>query len=150
MQECGRYLQPPKHWTRAELESKELLALCVKKIKGLQKVKLVDAGFVWTEPHSRRVKVKLTIQKEVFNGAIMQQSFVVDFVVETNMCVDCNRANTNIDVWRAAVQVRQHVEHKRTFMMLEQLILKHGADANCLQIRAVRDAGAKPCSDHDV
>jgi hypothetical protein len=33
------------------------------------------------------------------------------------------------------LQVRQHVEHKRTFMMLEQLILKHGADANCLQIR---------------
>jgi hypothetical protein len=32
---------------------------------------------VWTEPHSRRIKVKLTIQKEVFNGAIMQQSFVV-------------------------------------------------------------------------
>ena len=25
----------------------------------------MDAGFVWTEPHSKRVKVKLTIQKEV-------------------------------------------------------------------------------------
>lgn len=29
------------------------------------KVRLVDAGFVWTEPHSKRLKVKLTIQKEV-------------------------------------------------------------------------------------
>ena len=29
------------------------------------KVRLVDAGFVWTEPHSKRIKVKLTIQKEV-------------------------------------------------------------------------------------
>ena len=28
-------------------------------------VRLVDAGFVWTEPHSKRIKVKLTIQKEV-------------------------------------------------------------------------------------
>jgi len=28
-------------------------------------VRLVDAAFVWTEEHSRRVKVKLTIQKEV-------------------------------------------------------------------------------------
>ena len=36
--ECGRYLQPPKHWLRAEPESKELLTFCVKKIKGLQKV----------------------------------------------------------------------------------------------------------------
>lgn len=36
--ECGRYLQPPKHWVSAELESKELLTFCIKKIKGLQKV----------------------------------------------------------------------------------------------------------------
>ena len=28
-------------------------------------VRLVDAGFVWTEPHSMRIKVKLTVQKEV-------------------------------------------------------------------------------------
>lgn len=28
-------------------------------------VRLIDAGFVWTEPHSKRIKMKLTIQKEV-------------------------------------------------------------------------------------
>ena len=32
------------------------------------KVRMVDAGFIWTEPHSRRVKVKITIQKEVRPG----------------------------------------------------------------------------------
>jgi NMD protein affecting ribosome stability and mRNA decay len=37
----------------------------LKKIKGLNKVKLIDASWVWTEPHSRRLKVKLTVQKEV-------------------------------------------------------------------------------------
>ncbi len=63
---------------RAELESKELLTFCVKKVKGLAKVKLVDAAFVWTEPHSRRLKVKLTVQAEVLNGAILQQTFVVE------------------------------------------------------------------------
>ncbi|KXZ44442.1 hypothetical protein GPECTOR_67g282 [Gonium pectorale] len=63
--ECGRYLQPPKHWVSAELESKELLTFCIKKIKGLQKVKLVDAGFIWTEPHSKRLKIKLTIQDDL-------------------------------------------------------------------------------------
>lgn len=62
---CERYLQPPGIWIVAELESRELLTLCLKKLKGLNKVRLVDAGFIWTEPHSRRVKVKLTIQKEV-------------------------------------------------------------------------------------
>ena len=84
--QCERYLQPPKHWIRADLESKELLTFCIKRIKGLQKVKLVDAGFVWTEPHSKRLKTKLTIQKEVLNGAILQQTFVTEFVVEWRMC----------------------------------------------------------------
>ena len=70
--------QPPKAWVRAELESKELLTFCLKKVKGLSKVKLVDAGFIWTEPHSRRLKMKVTIQKEVLNGAILQQTFVVE------------------------------------------------------------------------
>lgn len=52
-------MKPP--WVRCELESSELLAICLKQIKGLKKVKLIDAGFVWTEPHSKRLKVKLTI-----------------------------------------------------------------------------------------
>lgn len=62
---CDRFLSPPNAWTIAEPESRELLALCLKKLKGLNKVRLVDAAFVWTEPHSKRIKVKLTIQKEV-------------------------------------------------------------------------------------
>ena len=33
----------------------------------------MDAGFIWTEPHSMRLKVKLTVQGEVLNGAILQQ-----------------------------------------------------------------------------
>ena len=58
---CGRYLVPPKQWIRAELESKELLTFCIKRVKGLQKVKLIDASFIWTEPHSKRIKVRLTL-----------------------------------------------------------------------------------------
>lgn len=62
---CERYLSPPAQWTRCELESRELLAICLRKLKGLSKVRLIDAGFIWTEPHSKRLRVKLTIQKEV-------------------------------------------------------------------------------------
>ena len=61
--DCNRYNRPP--WTLCELESAELLALCLKNVKGLKRVKLLDASFIWTEPHSRRIKVKLTVQKEV-------------------------------------------------------------------------------------
>lgn len=52
-----------------------------------------------------RLKVKLTIQAEVFNGTILQQSFVVEYVVEKNMCPDCNRANANPNSWIACAQV---------------------------------------------
>lgn len=69
-------------------------------------VKLVDAAFIWTEPHSRRLKTKLTVQKEVMNGAILQQTFQVEYVVEPHMCLDCNRANANPNTWTACVQVR--------------------------------------------
>ena len=62
---CSRWLSPPQAWLIAELESRELLAICLRKLKGLKEVRLVDAGFVWTEPHSKRLRVKLTVQKEV-------------------------------------------------------------------------------------
>jgi nonsense-mediated mRNA decay protein 3 len=58
--ECNRYNGPP--WRQYELESADLLALCLKQMKGLKKVKLIDAKFIWTEPHSRRIKIKLTVQ----------------------------------------------------------------------------------------
>lgn len=32
-------------------------------------------------------------------------------------------------------QVRQHVPHKRTFLYLEQLILRAGADAQCINMK---------------
>lgn len=48
------------------------------------------------------------------------------------------RSNTRT-VWRACVQVRQKVLHKRTFLFLEQLILKHGAHKETLNIREVKD-----------
>lgn len=37
------------------------------------------------------------------------------------------------------MQVRQRVGHKRTFLYLEQLILKHGAHRGCLSIETFKD-----------
>lgn len=52
-----RYLNPPNNWVVCSLESRELMALCLKRLKNLAKVKLIEADFVWTEPHSKRIKV---------------------------------------------------------------------------------------------
>jgi nonsense-mediated mRNA decay protein 3 len=149
--ECGRYLQPPRHWVKADPESRELLTFCVKRLRGLNtraggggggaagSVRLVDAAFVWTEPHSRRLKVKLTVQGEVLSGAVLQQTFVVEYVIETHMCPDCARRAANPDTWTACVQVRQHVAHKRTFLFLEQVILRHGAADACVTVRDINE-----------
>jgi len=135
---CNRWLNPPAQWVNAELESKELLAICIKRIRGLNKVKLIDAGFVWTEPHSRRLKVKLTIQKEVFTSTILQQVFIIEYVVQTQQCDACQKYYAK-DTWTAVVQLRQKVEHKRTFFWLEQLILKHNAHMSTINVKQVRD-----------
>lgn len=135
---CERYLDPPATWVPASLESKELLRLCLKKIKGLNKVRLIDAGFAWTEPHSMRIKVKLCVQKEIQAGAVLQQDFVVEFVIVHHMCDDCHRVEAK-DYWRALVQVRQKTDHKRTFYYLEQLILKHRAHEKTLGIKPATD-----------
>lgn len=135
---CERYLQPPNYWVSCALESKELLALCLKRLKGLAKTHLVDAGFVWTEPHSKRIKVKLTIQQEVLNSTKLQQTFVVDFIVQGQMCDDCHRREAK-DFWKAVVQIRQKASHKKTFYYLEQLIIKHNIHSNCLNINQVHE-----------
>jgi len=133
---CERYLQPPGEWISAALESRELLALCLKKLKGLKEVKLVDAGFVWTEAHSKRIKVKLTVHGEISGGTVLQQVFIVEFAVQNQMCDDCHRTEAK-DFWHCLVQVRQRADNKKTFYYLEQLILKHKAHVNTLGIKPI-------------
>ena len=45
---------------------------------------------------------------KVMNGAILQQVFVVEFVIQYQMCDDCHRVEAK-DFWKAVVQVRQKV-----------------------------------------
>jgi len=125
-------------WSHYEAESRELMAVCLRKVAGLNRLRLIDAGWIWTEPHSKRLKLKLTVQKEVMNGAVLQEAVVVEFVVRNQQCPDCCASYT-IGAWEAIVQVRQRVDHKRTFLHLEQLILKHNAHAQALQIQGFKD-----------
>lgn len=136
--DCERWLSPPSQWVAATPESRELLALCLRKLRGLNKTRIIDASFLWTEPHSRRIKVKITVQQEAFEGAIIQQTFQVEYVVNYQQCPDCAKSYT-ANVWRASVQVRQKVPHKRTFLYLEQLMLKHGAHREAINIKEVQD-----------
>ncbi|PBP15985.1 hypothetical protein BUE80_DR013125 [Diplocarpon rosae] len=65
-------------------------------------------------------------------------AFEVEYVVAYQQCPDCAKSYT-ANTWRACVQVRQKVPHKRTFLFLEQLILKHGAHKDTINIKEVKD-----------
>ena len=130
------YLSPP--WIKCELESQDLLSICLKRVKGLNRVKMVDAGFVWTEPHSKRIKMKITIQKEVQANSILQSAFVVELVVENLQCDDCKKTWTP-HTWNSVVQLRQKIDHKRTILYLEQLILKHNMHAKAINVKEQPD-----------
>jgi nonsense-mediated mRNA decay protein 3 len=110
----------------------------LKKLKGLNKVRLTDAHFIWTEPHSKRIKVSLTIQKEVLTNTILEQIFEIEYLVQHGQCPDCAKLAAK-NTWKALVQVRQKVPHKRTFLYLEQLILKHNAQKDTISVKEVRD-----------
>lgn len=143
---CQRWHKEEGKWIACELESRELMSLCLSHISGLRSAKknvqntfrLVDASWIWTEPHSMRLKVRLTVQREIQAGTILQQSFLVVFIVRNQQCVEC-QAEFRQGTWKSLVQVRQRVSHKRTFLYLEQLILKHGAHRGCLSIETFRD-----------
>ena len=52
-----------------------------------------------------------------------------------SQCEDCQKEFTP-HTWNSIVQVRQRVNHKKTFFYLEQLILTHSAHDKCLKISA--------------
>jgi len=133
---CFRFYGPP--WTLCERESKELLSICLKKIAGLKKLKLVDACFLYTEEHSRRTRVRLTVQKDISSSVIIEQLVDVEFYEVYTQCDDCKKYFTP-HTWRACVQVRQKVNNKKTFLYIEQMLLKHHAHKKCIKITAVKD-----------
>lgn len=129
---CKRFFGPP--WTRAELGSKELLSFCLRRIKGLAGVKISDASFIWTEPNSHRLRLKLTIQKEVIKNVTVQQTLMIDYVLHNQQCEDC-KAEYASDTWEALVQVRQKSDQRKNIFLIEQLIIKYNAHGNVLKIK---------------
>ena len=75
---------------------------------------------------------------QVLTATILEQIFEIEFLVQYTQCPDCTRLAAK-NTWKALVQVRQKVQHKRTFLFLEQLILKHGVQKDTISVKEVRD-----------
>lgn len=117
---CGQWLartfgkSSTERWAHCEPESRELLGLCLKNVEHRlvkAKLKLLNAEWIWTEPHARRLRVRVTVQKhidELPNGGVtLQSSKQVEFKVVTRQCTDCAAENSRGggEPWRAVVQV---------------------------------------------
>jgi nonsense-mediated mRNA decay protein 3 len=69
---------------------------------------------------------------------VLEQVFEIEYLVQHGQCSDCAKLAAK-NTWKALVQVRQKVPHKRTFLFLEQLILKHGAQKDTISVKEVKD-----------
>eukprot|EP00980_Cylindrotheca_fusiformis_P014692 scaffold4001_cov94-Cylindrotheca_fusiformis.AAC.10 len=105
---CRRYQRTPTLYEACEPESPELLSICLKHLPALNnsnKYKVKEASWIWTEPHSMRFKIKLSVQTLVEN-VLVQQRVMVELHCAWQQCPDCNREYTS-RTWTAIVQLRQ-------------------------------------------
>lgn len=136
---CDRWNVSKDHWTNMELESSNLLSACLRRIHGLQQVRLIDAKWIWTEPHSKRLKVLLEVEGEVLDNRItLRQSATVEFVIKNKQCLNCIRDATD-HTWGALVQLRQRIRHKTALLALENSLVKSGLRNTMIDVQLVRD-----------
>ena len=134
--ECQRFLRPP--YVKIERESSDMMKLCLSRIKSYdKKVKIIDSNFIYTEPHSKMIKIKVTIQKEIDKN-IISQDLIIEFKEKWNICRDCQKLQTP-HTWASCVQIRQRVPHKKTMLYLEQIILKNKMQKNSLYFEEAND-----------
>ncbi|CAB9501068.1 ribosomal export protein NMD3 [Seminavis robusta] len=110
--QCRAFQVTEKLYKYMEIESPELLAVCLKRLPALHnsqqqrlKIKVADAMWIWTEPHSMRLKVRLTVRATI-HGVEIQQRVPVELKIQFKQCNECNREYTN-RTWHALVQLRQ-------------------------------------------
>jgi nonsense-mediated mRNA decay protein 3 len=93
----------------SDLESAGLMALCLKKVGGLNKMKILEAFWVWTEPHSKRLRVGIDVEMGVLDGKIdLRQRVEIVYVVTNRQCLECIREASDHS-WGAVIQLRQRV-----------------------------------------
>lgn len=130
---CERYYAPPKGWKNFAWGSQDLLIFLLGRNKSIKGLNIIDSNFIYTEEHSQRMNVEIVIVKDG-----IQQNCVLNYVIRNMQCPDCMRTEAK-QYWKAIVQLRQKPSHKRTFLWIEQLILKHKAHLSTSNIKERKD-----------
>ena len=103
------------------------MTVCLKKITGINKnSRVVDCGWIWTEPHSKRIKLSVEIEQGILDDrSSIRQKVIVEFIVKNKQCIECIREATD-HTWGVCIQVRHRVGHKKSLYQLENLLTKKG------------------------
>jgi nonsense-mediated mRNA decay protein 3 len=114
------------------------MALCLKRVSGLSKVKILDAFWIWTEPHSKRLKVAIEIEKMVLDDRVtLRQKLEVEYVIHNRQCLECIREASEHS-WGSQVQLRQRTSDSRALIALESSLTKAGMHHLMLSVDVVK------------
>ena len=64
-------------------------------------MKLINAKWIWTEPHSRVIKIEITVQAEILQGTVIEKTFMAEFKIINLQCEDCAKVYTP-HIWTAS------------------------------------------------
>lgn len=124
---CNKFNITRDKWVRHDFESVGLLGMCLKKVQGLENAKILDAKWVWTEPHSKRLKISVDIEKEVLQKVVVRQRVIITFVEKSRMCMECVHDNTAHN-WSSCIQVRQKgMKSRKSLINLENMLVSKPA-----------------------
>jgi nonsense-mediated mRNA decay protein 3 len=114
------------------------MSLCLKKVTGLSKATIIDAFWIWTEPHSKRLKIGIEIEKAVLDGKMnIRQKVEVEYVIRNRQCLECIREASEHS-WGAQIQLRQRSSDSRSLIALESELTKAGFHNLMLGIDVVK------------
>lgn len=72
-------------------------------------MKILEAIWVWTEPHSKRLRVCVDVEKSVLDGKVdLRQRVEIVYIVINRQCSECIR-DASDHSWGAVIQLRQRV-----------------------------------------
>lgn len=129
---CERYHLPPKKWMNIKNQT-ELLSYVFLRYKEIRDLPIVTSKFIETEEHSKQIILEIEIKKDEISEKIN-----ILFKMRNKQCSDCDKIEAK-QYWTSIIQVRQRSNSKRTFLFLEQTILKFKMFNYCSNIKERKD-----------
>lgn len=136
---CTRWQLGQHQWALHKMESLSLMNVLLKKVISAKDTRILEASYIWTEPHSKRIKIKVEIERAVLDSKIsLRQNAVIEFVVRNAQCLECIREATDHS-WKVCLRIRHRVGHKKSLYQLESVMVKKGLHNLILSVDVAKE-----------